>query len=109
MRYVFRHLPVAGNENAIRAAELAEYAAQTSGPFWEVHEVLMERGPAFSEVDFQQIPRDFHLPQPDAARQPALAAAQTKVREDIESAEAQRVASDADVLHQRPTLRGRLG
>ena len=38
MRYVFRHLPVAGNEDATRAAELAEYAAETSGRFWDVHE-----------------------------------------------------------------------
>src|SRR6188508_2293653 len=48
MRYVFRHLPVAGSEEATRAAELAEYADRTTGRFWEVHEALMERGPAFS-------------------------------------------------------------
>ena len=45
MQYVFRHMPVAGNELATRAAELAEYAAQTTGRFWEVHEALMEQGP----------------------------------------------------------------
>src|SRR6185436_16873140 len=55
MRYVFRHLPVAGSENAMRASELAEYAAQSTGRFWEVHEALMERGPAFSEDDFERI------------------------------------------------------
>jgi NhaA family Na+:H+ antiporter len=55
MRYVFRHLPVAGSEDAIRASELTEYAAETSGRFWEVHEALMERGPAFSAGDFEQI------------------------------------------------------
>ena len=49
MRYVFRHLPVAGSEDAVRAAELAEYAAETTGRFWEVHEALMERGPAFAD------------------------------------------------------------
>src|SRR5688572_26876978 len=42
MRYVFRHLPLAGTEEAVRAAELAEYAAQTTGRFWGVHEALME-------------------------------------------------------------------
>jgi Na+:H+ antiporter, NhaA family len=46
MRYVFRHLPVAGNEDATRAAELAEYAAQT-GNLWSVipgvHTVLLEK------------------------------------------------------------------
>src|ERR1051325_7159843 len=43
MRYVFRHLPVAGSEDATRASELAEYAAETNGRFWEVHEALMEQ------------------------------------------------------------------
>src|SRR3954469_21376546 len=57
MRYIFRHLPVAGSKDAIRAAELAEYAAETTGQFWEVHEELMERGPAFSEGDFGRIAR----------------------------------------------------
>ena len=31
MRYVFRHAPVEGSEAALRAAELAEYAAETTG------------------------------------------------------------------------------
>src|SRR3954469_4949899 len=86
MRYVFRHLPVAGSEDATRASELAEYAAQTTGRFWEVHEALMERGPAFSEGDFGRITRDSSLPPRDAAHEPAFAAAQARVREDVESA-----------------------
>jgi len=61
MRYVFRHLPVAGSEEATRGAELAEYAAQTTGQFWEAHEALMERGPALAEGDFQQIAQAFKL------------------------------------------------
>src|SRR3954466_564260 len=61
MRYVFRHLPVASSEQATRAAEVAEYAAQTTGQFWEVHEALMERGPALQESDFQQIGQAFKL------------------------------------------------
>lgn len=85
MRYVFRHLPVANNENALRASELAEYAAETTGRFWEVHQALMERGPAFSEDDFQQIAREFNLP-PTAEHEAALAAAQERVRDDAESA-----------------------
>src|SRR5690242_6016409 len=84
MRYVFRHLPAPGSQDATRASELAEYAAQTTGRFWEVHEALMERGPAFSEGDFGRIARDFDLPPNDAAHEPAFAAA--RVREDIESA-----------------------
>src|SRR3954468_10146326 len=62
MRYVFRHLPDPRNEDAIRAAELAEYAAGTSGRFWEVHEALMEKGPAFAEGDFGRIARELDLP-----------------------------------------------
>src|SRR6478672_1779936 len=60
MRYVFRHLPVADNEHAFRAAELAEYAAETTGRFWEVHEALMERGPAFSDGDFGRIAHELN-------------------------------------------------
>jgi Na+:H+ antiporter, NhaA family len=85
MRYVFRHLPVAGNDDATRAAELAEYAAETTGRFWEVHEALMERGPAFTAEDFKQIAREFNLPS-GAAPETALATAQARVREDAESA-----------------------
>jgi NhaA family Na+:H+ antiporter len=86
MRYVFRHLPVAGSEDATRAAELAEYAAETTGRFWEVHEALMERGPAFAEGDFGQIAGDFALPPRDAAHGPALAAAEARVLADVEGA-----------------------
>jgi NhaA family Na+:H+ antiporter len=87
MRYVFRHLPVGGSEDASRAAELAEYAAVTTGRFWEVHEALMERGPAFSPGDFARIAQDFDLPPIDAAREADLSTARAQVREDVESAE----------------------
>jgi NhaA family Na+:H+ antiporter len=87
MRYVYRHLPAADSEAAIRAAELAEYAAQTKGRFWEVHEALMERGSALSDDDLEHIARDFQLPLNDAANDPAMVAAQTRVREDFESAQ----------------------
>ncbi|MBS1842071.1 MAG: Na+/H+ antiporter NhaA [Acidobacteria bacterium] len=87
MWYVFRHLPIANSENATRASELAEYAAQTTDQFWEVHQALMEQGPAFAEGDFARIARDFNLPPSDADHQPALVAAQARVREDIESAQ----------------------
>jgi NhaA family Na+:H+ antiporter len=85
MRYVFRHLPIAGSEDATRASELAEHAAQTTGRFWEVHEALMERGPAFSAGEFERIAHEFNLPS-SAAHEVALAAAQARVREDVESA-----------------------
>jgi NhaA family Na+:H+ antiporter len=86
MRYVFRHLPVAGSEDAQRAAELAEYAAETTGEFWDVHESLMERGPALTEGDFREIGQAFNVPPADSARD-ACARAQTRVREDIDSAQ----------------------
>jgi NhaA family Na+:H+ antiporter len=85
MRYVFRHLPIPGNEDALRAAELAEYAAQTVDKFWPVHEALMERGPAFNEGDFGRLAREFDLPR-DASHEPNFAAAQARVRDDIDSA-----------------------
>jgi NhaA family Na+:H+ antiporter len=86
MRYVFRHLPVAGSEEAVRASELAEYAAETTGQFWKAHQALMERGPAFSDGDCEQIARELNLPSDDAA----AAAAQERVREDVASAQRSR-------------------
>ena len=87
MRYVFRHLPVTGHTDALQAAELAEYAAETTGKFWEVHEALMERGPKFAPGDFEQIAQEFDLPQGDAAHNLATEKAQLLVRQDIESAQ----------------------
>jgi NhaA family Na+:H+ antiporter len=46
----------------------------------------MDRGPAFSEGDFEQIARDFKLPSGNEVDQPALAAARKKVQEDAENA-----------------------
>jgi NhaA family Na+:H+ antiporter len=82
MRYVFRHLPVTGSEEALRASELAEYAAETTGRFWKAHQALMERGPAFAKGDFERIARELNLPNDEAA----AAAAQERVREDVERA-----------------------
>jgi Na+:H+ antiporter, NhaA family len=85
MRYVFRHLPEAAGEEAWRAAELAEYASETTGQFWEVHEALMDRGPVLSAGDLARIAREFNLPG-GAAHKTAVEAAQERVREDVESA-----------------------
>jgi NhaA family Na+:H+ antiporter len=86
MRYVFRHLPVVGNSDAVRAAELAEYASETTGRFWEIHEALMERGPAFADGDLEQIARELGIPPRGGAHEPAFEAAQLRVREHVESA-----------------------
>src|SRR5678815_367424 len=83
MRYVFRHMPVADNENAMRAAELAEYAAQTTGRFWEAHEALMDPGPEVSADDLKRIARDLSLP--NAAPQD-MALAQERVSDHVVSA-----------------------
>jgi NhaA family Na+:H+ antiporter len=37
MRYVFRHRPIPGSQEAEKAAELVEYAAKTTGQFWTIH------------------------------------------------------------------------
>src|SRR5690349_4213472 len=86
MRYVFRHLPIAGSEPAVRAAELAEYAARSTGDFWAVHEALMERGPAVAERELGPIAREFDRRSGDARQDAAVAAARARVREDTESA-----------------------
>ncbi len=86
MRYVFRHLPVTGSEEALSAAQLAEYASQTTAQFWQVHEALMQRGPVFAPGDFGRIAREFYLPPGDAAHEPAFEAAQAHVQSDIDSA-----------------------
>ncbi len=87
MRYVFRHLPNSGNETARRAAELAEYAAQTTGDFWGVHEALMERGPGLSSADLEQVAQTFQLPPVDATHRAALRGALARVDEGIASAQ----------------------
>jgi NhaA family Na+:H+ antiporter len=87
MRYVFRHLPLDDNEDAVRAAELAEYAAQTTGRFWDVHEALMERGPVFAEEDLDRIASEFRPLLSEEFSESALSAARSRVRDDIESAQ----------------------
>ena len=104
MRYVFRHLPVDGSEDSMRAAELAEYAAETTGKFWEAHVALMERGPEFAEGDFERIARELDLP-PRAANEDAVARATARVREDVASADRdapRHRTADVDLVHRQP-------
>src|SRR5215510_5604629 len=86
MRYVFRHRPITGSHTAVEAAQLAEYAAETSGRFWEVHDALMKRGPVFEPRDFEEIASEFELP-PVEARVEARVNAAQKVRSDRISAQ----------------------
>jgi NhaA family Na+:H+ antiporter len=85
LRYVFRHRPITGSEKAKKAAELAEYAGETTGRFWEVHDALMKRGPVFKDGDFEEIAHEFELPPADA-RADARVNAANKVKEDRDSA-----------------------
>ena len=86
MRYVFRHLPITDREQAMRAAELAEYTAETTSEFWPMHDVLMKRGPQFAEHELDQIAREFGVP-PRAERDAdAARAAAVRVRDDAKSA-----------------------
>jgi NhaA family Na+:H+ antiporter len=83
MRYVFRHLPVEGKQDALRAAEIAERVSTSTGRFWELHETFMERGPTLTAADIDQIADSLKV---DEAGDTALAAARARVRADIESA-----------------------
>jgi NhaA family Na+:H+ antiporter len=86
MCYVFRHRPTTGDPDALRAAELAEYAHQTTGRFWEAHDALMKRGPTFGPNDFDEIAADLGLPPRTAANDDALHRARLTVQENVESA-----------------------
>ncbi len=86
MRYVFRHLPIRGSADAVRAAELAEYAAETRGQFWEGHDALMKRGPAFGPKALEGIASEFDLPPRDHAHAAARHAAASRVQEGAQSA-----------------------
>ncbi len=87
MRYVFRHRPIIGSEEAEQAAKLAEYASQTTGKFWTVHDVLMKLGPAVHDGDLERIASEADVPPSDARDKTVRQAAETRVKEDTHSAE----------------------
>ncbi len=85
MRYVYRHLPLADRATATAAAELAEYAAATTGDFWTAHDLLMRRGPAFGPGELDRIAVELGVP-PKGERDPEIArAAAARVRDDASS------------------------
>ncbi len=86
MVYAFRQLPIRGSETARPAAELAEFAAETSDKFWLVHDELMRRGPDFADGDLDEIAARFHLPVSDPNLQEARERASARVDEDRASA-----------------------
>jgi NhaA family Na+:H+ antiporter len=85
MRYVYRHRPLT-SEDARRAAELAEHAAQKTGEFWAVHDTLMKRGPKFIAGDLERVATEFNLTL-GAENAPARRDAQQRVQAVLESAE----------------------
>lgn len=87
MRYVFRHLPIEGKQDALRAAEIAELVSESTGAFWELHETFMERGPTLTAAEIAQIARTYGVEANDAEDDPTLTGARARVREDIESAQ----------------------
>ena len=87
MRYVFRHRPIPGSDEAERAAELAEYASKATGRFWPIHDALMKQGPAFHEGDLERIAAEFDVPPRDEKQESAWQAAATQVAEDTRSAQ----------------------
>jgi NhaA family Na+:H+ antiporter len=83
VRYIFRHRPITGNEMAQRAAEIAEYAHEKTGQFWDVHDALMQRGAGLAASDLDAITARFGLDDNDEA---AWHRARTRVQTDRESA-----------------------
>ena len=86
MRYIFRHRPIAGDEIARRAAELAQYAHETTGEYWSAHEALMKRGAGFKPEDLDAVTAEIGLPPRDGTHEEAWRRAQAKVQEDLDSA-----------------------
>jgi NhaA family Na+:H+ antiporter len=82
--YAFRHRPLPGSELAVRAAELAERAAE-QGKFWKAHVALMTRSNALRAQDLEEIARELDLRVPTAAAEKRAAG---RVRSDEKSAAA---------------------
>jgi Na+:H+ antiporter, NhaA family len=86
LRYVFRHRPITGNEHALAAAELAEYAYEVSGEYWPIHDALMKRGPALRSAELPAIAAEFGLPPAQGEHAQAMQRARDTVRRQRESA-----------------------
>ena len=85
MRYVYRHLPLTDRVESTRAAEVTEYAAATTGAFWEVHDTLMQRGAASRSGDLDGVARRLGVPPRDSWDPQLAQAVAARVREDARS------------------------
>ena len=83
LRYVFRHRPITGDARALRAAELAEYAHESGGRFWDAHDQLMQRGAGLADSDLDEVAGKLDL---DRSDEQAWSRARQRVRDDRESA-----------------------
>ncbi|HWM29495.1 MAG TPA: Na+/H+ antiporter NhaA [Woeseiaceae bacterium] len=86
MRYVFRQRPITGDETARFAAELAEYAHESTDQYWEAHDLLMKLGPRLEPPDCDALAVQLRLPPRDASGAEAWDRARTKVEADMDSA-----------------------
>ena len=86
LRYVYRHLPLADREMATKAAEMAEYASETGGRFWDVHDALMQRSPHFDQGDLDRLAGELGVPRPEQREEHAHKLADARVRADARSA-----------------------
>lgn len=86
LRYIFRHRPISGDPVARRAAELAQYAYETTGEYWPGHAALMQRGPNLHSEDLDAVAAELGLPPPDGTHQEAWRRAENHVQDDIDSA-----------------------
>jgi Na+:H+ antiporter, NhaA family len=91
MRYVFRQRPLASNDLARRAAELAERT--DAGQFWKAHIALMTRSEALTEEDLVAVAADLRLDRQD----PLDAEKARRAKERVEADEASARASGAMV------------
>jgi Na+:H+ antiporter, NhaA family len=85
MRYVYRHLPLSDREQATRAAELAEYAAATTGEFWETHDALMRRAPILAEQELERLGAELGVPPREEREATVARSAAVRVRDDAQS------------------------
>jgi NhaA family Na+:H+ antiporter len=86
LRYVFRHRPITGDAKARAAAEVAEYAHESSGSYWEAHDALMKKGTRLADADLDDLATTLQLPARDEAGQAAWERARAKVAADVQSA-----------------------
>ncbi len=86
LRYVFRHRPISSDTTARRAAELAQYAYETTGEYWPAHAALMKRGPTLRSEDFDEVTAELGLPPADGPHRESWRRAQARVQEDMDNA-----------------------